>query len=159
MRTLDDARKVCAACGKEKPLAEFYRRSDRPDAIARCKPCELARVANYRATREPPDVRERRLAARRTNNRCAKYGLSRENLALLETRLRCDVCGRTSEEVGAKGPSGRRLHIDHDHVTGTVRGVLCKPCNSALGLAEDDPARLRALADYLEARCARSMTP
>jgi hypothetical protein len=45
---------------------------------------------------------------------------------------------------------GSNWHIDHDHDTGRVRGVLCKHCNTALGYARDDPATLRALADYLE---------
>lgn len=42
------------------------------------------------------------------------------------------------------------LAIDHCHTTGVVRGLLCSGCNKALGCAGDDPARLRALAVYLE---------
>ena len=53
----------------------------------------------------------------------------------------CDACGRRVES----------MTIDHCHESGRVRGLLCKPCNFALGIVEDDPARLRALADYLEA--------
>jgi hypothetical protein len=40
--------------------------------------------------------------------------------------------------------------VDHDHKTGKVRGILCHKCNIALGLIGDDPARARALANYLE---------
>ncbi len=49
-------------------------------------------------------------------------------------------------------PSGRykRLHVDHDHLTDEIRALLCHHCNIALGLAEDDPRLLRAMADYLE---------
>jgi hypothetical protein len=42
------------------------------------------------------------------------------------------------------------LHSDHDHRSGQFRGVLCRGCNVALGWLDDDPARLRALAAYLE---------
>jgi Recombination endonuclease VII len=41
-------------------------------------------------------------------------------------------------------------HIDHDHVTGTVRGVLCFTCNAALGQLQDDPAIIRRAAAYVE---------
>ncbi len=42
------------------------------------------------------------------------------------------------------------MHIDHDHKTGEIRGVLCGGCNVALGSARDDPELLRNLAAYLE---------
>jgi hypothetical protein len=43
-------------------------------------------------------------------------------------------------------------HVDHDHKTGKVRGLLCHPCNAALGLTRDDPSILRAMIEYLEAK-------
>lgn len=43
-----------------------------------------------------------------------------------------------------------KLAIDHDHETGKVRSLLCRNCNVALGLAGDDPERLRAMANYIE---------
>ncbi len=55
----------------------------------------------------------------------------------------CAIC-RTTEWPG-KGP-----HVDHAHETGRVRGILCGACNNGLGNFADDPARLRAAADYLE---------
>jgi len=54
----------------------------------------------------------------------------------------CAACGEP--------PTTIRLHIDHDHVTGQIRGLLCRHCNSALGYGRDDPKILRGLADYLE---------
>jgi hypothetical protein len=45
---------------------------------------------------------------------------------------RCAICQR------ATGAS-RRLCVDHDHATGKVRGLLCRPCNDMLGHGRDDP--------------------
>lgn len=41
-------------------------------------------------------------------------------------------------------------HIDHDHSTGAVRGILCRRCNVGLGLFRDNPALLVAAAKYLD---------
>lgn len=60
-----------------------------------------------------------------------------------EQRWRCAICDRRPY------PAGSRLVVDHDHATGTVRGLLCGPCNSALGLMGDKPERLFTAARYL----------
>lgn len=67
------------------------------------------------------------------------YGISYEESDRLRSIESCQVCG-----------SDDRLVIDHCHTTGTVRGVLCTPCNLILGHAKDNPDTLRALALYLE---------
>jgi hypothetical protein len=56
----------------------------------------------------------------------------------------CEGCGR-DPEVDAIA-----LQLDHDHSTGLFRGWLCSPCNTALGLLADDPARLQGLLRYLD---------
>ena len=43
-----------------------------------------------------------------------------------------------------------QLHIDHCHATDKVRGLVCITCNTIMGMARDDPDRLRATADYIE---------
>lgn len=84
--------------------------------------------------------------------RCAHetrlYGISREEAVALRKATRCDLCG------GA--PGKRRLSIDHCHATGAVRGVLCTPCNTALGGFRDDPALCERAAAYLRCHSLRA---
>jgi hypothetical protein len=58
---------------------------------------------------------------------------------------KCGICGC------ALG-SGRftKLCIDHNHKTGTVRGLLCDGCNTGIGFMKESPIRLRLAAEYLE---------
>lgn len=56
----------------------------------------------------------------------------------------------TAEASVSRNGNPHKLALDHDHVTMQFRGVLCRACNTALGCANDDPALLRKLADYLE---------
>jgi hypothetical protein len=62
----------------------------------------------------------------------------------------CAICSGTEPAKDALSGKFRALAIDHNHKTGTVRGLLCSPCNRAIGLLKDDPATLRKAADYLE---------
>lgn len=45
--------------------------------------------------------------------------------------------------------NGKRPHIDHDHRTGKIRGILCGKCNRALGFIDDDPDIALAIIEYL----------
>lgn len=61
----------------------------------------------------------------------------------------CALCGVAPADQSAKYRD--YLHVDHDHVTGRVRGLLCGEHNMLLGRFNDNPAVLRRAADYLEA--------
>ncbi len=67
-----------------------------------------------------------------------KYGLAVAEYDDLVGRG-CEVCGTLE----------RRICVDHDHDTGTVRGALCANCNSGIGLLGDDPNMLLAAVAYL----------
>lgn len=57
--------------------------------------------------------------------------------------------------VGCTEPPGGRgsiYHVDHDHKTGKVRGLLCSNCNRALGLLRESPERIEGLAAYIRRR-------
>ena len=79
---------------------------------------------------------------RNRNNRGAfRNVISDEALAELKTSItQCVICGH--EE---------KLVVDHDHITGKVRGMLCNHCNRGLGHFRDDPMLLEFAAQYLYA--------
>jgi endogenous inhibitor of DNA gyrase (YacG/DUF329 family) len=76
-----------------------------------------------------------------------QYGLELETFkaAIIAQRNLCEVCGEPNQRAGAT-----YLVVDHCHDKGHVRGFICDACNKTLGGAKDNPATLRALADYLE---------
>ena len=73
------------------------------------------------------------------------YGLSKKQyLALFEKQNnQCPGC------LCEITPYTRKSHVDHDHETGEVRGILCMGCNSGLGYLKDDVKRLERLTQYL----------
>jgi len=92
-------------------------------------------LASYHRNR-PRIIKER--AAKRHNISLSLYE------SLLEIHKGCcGICGNPC-------PTKRSLAVDHDHATGTVRGLLCQRCNHGIGLFHDNPDRLRKAADYLE---------
>ena len=76
----------------------------------------------------------------------SKYGIDAAayKMLTLAQEGRCAICLR-SEPVIYKN-----WCVDHDHITGKVRGLLCSYCNSALGLMGDASETLRRAADYLD---------
>lgn len=67
----------------------------------------------------------------------------------------CEICGKPEVRIDNRSGKVNRLSVDHCHVTGKVRGLLCNRCNHLLGRVEDDIALLDAMAEYLRASGAR----
>ncbi len=80
------------------------------------------------------------------------YGLSQDQydaMQLAQGGL-CAVCRRPERTKHPQSGKVMCLAVDHNHETMKVRGLLCSKCNRALGWLDDDPLRIRALADYVE---------
>lgn len=129
---LPDGYKRCPDCETVTVLEDFPRhRNGRQGRGAYCKPCH-----NERGRRALEKV-----GGSRTYHLKRRYGLSAEDVdAMVEAQGGlCAVCGVRPPE-----------HVDHDHVTGAVRGVLCSGCNQGLGNFRDSATALRRAADYVE---------
>lgn len=149
--------KICRTCGEERPLSDFHvsrNRHDGRDVVCRfCRRTE--RAARYRRdpegaqrrTREWNERNPERVAEYQRRHRLRKLGVAYEDdqfdRLLVEQDGRCAICG--TDEPGGRGG----FHVDHDHETGQVRGLLCDLCNRGLGYFADDVERLLAAVDYL----------
>lgn len=81
----------------------------------------------------------------RAKNLKHNYGLTVEEFEalLLAQAGVCAICSQPSR-------SAKPLCVDHCHVTGRVRGLLCQHCNTAIGMMEDSTDRLKKAIAYLE---------
>lgn len=74
----------------------------------------------------------------------SRYGITVEEYSKMydDQKGLCAICGKDNGDI--------RLHVDHCHTTGKVRGLLCFLCNSALGKVKDDVAVLEKAILYLQ---------
>ena len=79
-----------------------------------------------------------------------KYGITEEdyNNLLEQQNGLCAIC-KQPPDAGSKGRTWR-LHVDHDHRTNEVRGLLCDNCNRGIGLFQESVSNLEAATDYLK---------
>lgn len=120
----------------------FYWREPIVSADQRSSRAEYARAYAQRMRASNPEY-HKNLFLRRT------YGISAAdyNAMLAEQAGVCAICSKP-ESMEIRG-SVVALAVDHDHETGAVRGLLCAPCNRALGMFQDSPALLDAAKAYL----------
>ena len=140
--TTTAATRTCRKCHVSQDIEEFYwdgRGTGR--RVWSCKQCrrDEQRERNRRhAKRDPNYWRDRSLRH--------VYGITLADFDAMLARQGgvCAICG-TDRPRGRAG----RLHVDHCHDTGRVRGLLCHACNTGLGHFGDSLERLRAATTYL----------
>lgn len=118
--------KKCKVCGASKDVTHG----------SYCSNCRAAYNKEYAARTVNVDYRLQR-----------KYGISLQeyHLFLKIQESKCAICKSDDPKTDAK-----MFCVDHDHTTGVVRGLLCKTCNSALGLLNEDFKIIQAAAEYVK---------
>lgn len=156
----------CSSCREEKPVAMFS-----PLVAARgcgqCRACKRAAKDDW-ARRNPDKVnaaaresRARRGEATRVVRRdyyhrekkrhwgyqLKRYGIGVDDYQLMLTTQGgcCACCGASTGNS-----RGKRMYVDHDHVTGAIRGLICTKCNAGIGLLGDTLDGVRRAVAYLE---------
>jgi len=120
--------KTCGRCKQEKSLSDFNRNRTLRDGLQKwCRECHAPRVRRTQLQRD--------------------YGITPEDYdEMYEAQGGCCLgCTKHQSELA------KTLHVDHNHDTGKVRGLLCYHCNLLAGHAKDQPRTLQRIAEYLTA--------
>lgn len=127
------------------------RRNHRLASPRTCVGCWQTLPADFfiiiKSKNRPPYRASRCHECRSEYARWRNYGITRDEYTALLAAQKgvCAICG------GDPGTSrGGRFHVDHDHETGEVRGLLCASCNQGLGSFRDNPDYLAAAIRYLD---------
>jgi hypothetical protein len=157
--------KTCTRCGENKALTEYHQqKTSRDGHDSACKSCRCAAAKKWRESNRSKEMHREsqrlwllnnpdKAAAIKLRARLGKYSLTPDDYMakLLAQGGRCGACGTDDP-----GTSYGVWCIDHDRSCcpgkfscgSCIRELLCNGCNSALGHARDDAARLEALATY-----------
>ena len=125
--------KKCRGCDKNFPVDTYYLRPDRRTGksyrVGKCTNCQREQEAHRRLQ--------------------ILYKLSMKEYAkiLKKQDYLCGIC-RTDKSPKAK-LKFRPFHVDHNHKTGVVRGLLCHKCNALLGMAGDQIDVLESAISYI----------
>jgi len=150
--------KICTICKKRLSYEAFHKNKSKKDGLqTRCRNCY--RDWYNQRYQSNPEFREKRkqhfskfyeekYPSRREQHSNArllyKYGLTVEDfekLSIAQDHL-CAICRQP--------PRGKkRLSVDHCHETMAIRGLLCDPCNTGLGMFREDPMLLHSAIAYL----------
>lgn len=141
--------KECSKCKLNKCTSLFYKDSSRSDGLQKlCKPCDNDRVRERKKRtgyKESPEKSKRWRAKNKSKTRFQrikrKYNIDEEGFNdILESQGNsCEIC-KSSEWLPV---------VDHDHLTGSVRGLLCSNCNTALGLLKENEDSVMGLLNYI----------
>ena len=124
----------CYRCKEIKDLNKFPKHNGKPYGKAYiCKPCAVEKQQGL-YTKQETKVKNRKANLKR------KYNLTLEGYddILKNQNYSCKICSDENDLV-----------VDHCHDTGSVRGILCRKCNSGLGMFKDDKILLQNATDYL----------
>ena len=141
--------KNCTKCNIPKSLSDFWKNKSSKDGYQSwCKSCHSIIVSSKLSGSE----REKYLRMRRNGHLMNKYGITADDYdkLFIEQDSACAICFVKIDS------SGKSLAVDHDHITGHIRGILCGDCNKALGLFRDSELIVKNAQQYLSKNKGRS---
>jgi len=139
--------KTCIACNTQKEKNEFYKSSKgcKNGLTARCKKCHGIQTKQWMQNNK-----DRIPAYHRKHSLKGRYGISLDDFEQLKNKQlgKCAICGDIPDET--KPSQANKLHVDHCHERGNIRGLLCHLCNRGIGLFKENVETLHKAIDYLK---------
>lgn len=135
--------KKCTRCNEIKPLSEFSNYKHSKDGKkAGCKACQKLYNDKWFAVN-----RDKKADSNRWWMIGNKYNLTKDQyLEMLEQQNHCcKICYKHQDEN-----THGSLYVDHCHSTNAIRGLLCRSCNSMLGMVKDNIDILTNAINYLK---------
>lgn len=133
-------KRICTNCRVEKDITCFHKDSGKKCGYkSKCKTC----------TRKTQKIWESKNRDKRRKYRLkGEYDLTPDQYEYLLNKQHgeCAIC-KTDKCI-----TGRRFAVDHCHITGRVRGLLCQACNTGLGKFNDNLNNLEAAIKYLKSK-------
>lgn len=133
--------KFCTVCNIEKSLEDFNKQATGSYGVrSYCRVCQGLESKTYYLENDER-IRSRTNKYKKDNRNKVKnrelqrlYGITLEeyNRLFIEQNGSCSICKRHQTQFK------NSLHVDHNHITKEIRGLLCGACNHALGLLKVD---------------------
>ena len=146
---------ICSICRQEKPIEMFSNRErsrNGPYRIYHRKQCKSCR------TKQGQGVKNYH-AKSKLKSHCRNLGLPSDVAAFELLKLQNGLCSICYSSIEFFNPTVRnRACLDHDHVTGKPRGILCSFCNSGLGYFKENTHYLENARTYLRRYASKSVT-
>jgi hypothetical protein len=160
--------KPCTQCGEIKTLDEFSPLDKKTLATrsatskqmgrrSRCKACEAKYSRDFHKAHghKPPSKKYAKKPQMALKNRHKRfYNLSVEEYQYMyEKQGGLGAACKIQQTILLRSGKLKQLAVDHNHVTGKVRALLCDNCHQALGNLKEDPERVKSLLRYIEEYC------
>lgn len=133
--------KFCNKCGTSLLLNENWSEARKHHHMNICNKCNNEKAKVWR-----DNNKEKSALINKNSNLKRKYNITLKeyDLLLINSNHSCEICGKHESE------QKKSLHVDHSHITGRVRGILCSNCNTALGKFREDKDILLKAINYLK---------
>ena len=132
--------KQCYKCRRQKWNTSFHKDKYSSDGLSSCcKECNIEREQKHRQ-KYPEQSRNAKLK-KNYNITIQQY-----EMMLKSQNGVCAICSQSEIEKDNKKGKIKRLAVDHNHLTGEIRGLLCVNCNRGIGHFQDNSELLRKAA-------------